>query len=117
MVTKKLSNKFQHIDNPVNDYNGNPLTTSKKQLKRWVEHFVELLNKLTSKHLCTYNQPIQTSHQRQISEEELTHLRIEKQQGLTRYQRKPSKIIRKLLFSSYTTSMKHYEIIKRRHPY
>lgn len=48
MVTKKLSNKFQHIDNPVNDYNGNPLTTSKKQLKRWVEHFVELLNKLTS---------------------------------------------------------------------
>lgn len=49
MNTKKLSNKFQHIDNPVNDYNGNPLTTSKKQLKRWVERFVELLNKLTSK--------------------------------------------------------------------
>lgn len=48
MVTKKLSNKFQHIGNPVNDYNGNPLTTSKEQLKRWVEHFVELLNKLTS---------------------------------------------------------------------
>lgn len=59
MVTKKLSNKFQHIDNPVNDYNGNPLTKSKEQLKRWVEHFVELLNKPTSE-TPLYIQPANT---------------------------------------------------------
>lgn len=64
MVTKKLSNKFQHIGNPVNDYNGNPLTTSKKQLKRWVEHFVELLNKLTSDTTSQYRQAIKDRYQK-----------------------------------------------------
>lgn len=116
MVTKKLSNKFQHIDNPVNYYNGNPLTTSKEQLKRWVEHFVELLNKLTSE-TSLHIQPANTDKPSKTDIRRRVNLRIEKQQSLTRYQRKPSKIIRKLLFSSYTASMKHYEIIKRRHPY
>lgn len=100
MVTKKLSNKFQHIDNPVNDYNGNPLTTSKEQLKRWVEHFVELLNKLTSEtslHIQPANtdKPSKTDIRRRINTFKKS---IEKQQGLTRYQRKPSKIIRNCCF-------------------
>lgn len=117
MVTKKLSNKFQHIDNPVNYYNGNLLTTSKEQLKRWVEHFVELLNKITSEtflHIQPANtdKPSKTDIRRRINT-----FKNRNQQGLTRYQRKPSKIIQKLLFSSYTTSMKHHKIIKRRHPY
>ena len=29
------------------DKNGNPLTTTNEQLKRWAEHFKELLNRLT----------------------------------------------------------------------
>ena len=37
-VTKKLTGKFQQTEKPVKDKNGNPLTTAKEQLKRWVEH-------------------------------------------------------------------------------
>ena len=47
MVTEKLMGKFQQTDKPVKDKNGNPLTTTKEQLKRWVEHFRELLNRPT----------------------------------------------------------------------
>ena len=43
LVTKKLTGKFQQTDKPVMDKNGNPLTTTKEQLKRWAEHFKELL--------------------------------------------------------------------------
>ena len=44
LVTKKLTGKFQQSDKPVMDKNGNPLTTTNEQLKRWAEHFRELLN-------------------------------------------------------------------------
>ena len=47
MVTKKLSGKFQQTDKPVKDKDGNPLTTTEEQLKRWTEHFRELLNRPT----------------------------------------------------------------------
>ena len=45
LVTKKLTGKFQQTGNSVKDKNGNPLTTTKEQLKRWAEHFRELLNR------------------------------------------------------------------------
>ena len=48
LVTKKLTGKFQQTDKPVMDKNGNPLTTTNEQLKRWAEHFRELLNRPTS---------------------------------------------------------------------
>ena len=47
LVTKKLTDKFQQTDKPVVDKNRNPLTTTKGQLKRWAEHFRELLNRPT----------------------------------------------------------------------
>ena len=45
MITKKLAGKFQQTDKPVRDKQGNPLTTTEDQLKRWAEHFRELLNR------------------------------------------------------------------------
>ena len=47
LLTKKLTSKFQQTDKPVMDKNGNPLTTTNEQLKRWAEHFRELLNRPT----------------------------------------------------------------------
>ena len=47
LVTKKLTGKFQQTDKPVMGKNGNPLTTTNEQLKRWTEHFRELLNRPT----------------------------------------------------------------------
>ena len=47
LMTKKLTGKFQQTDKPVMDKNGNPLTTTNEQLKRWAEHFWELLNRPT----------------------------------------------------------------------
>ena len=44
LVTKKRTGKFQQTDKPVMDKNGNPLTTM-EQLKRWAEHFRELLSR------------------------------------------------------------------------
>ena len=46
-MTKKLTGKFQQTDKPVMDKNGNPLTTTNEQLKRWAEHSRELLNRPT----------------------------------------------------------------------
>ena len=46
-MTKKLTGKFKQTDKPVNGKNGNPLTTTQEQLKRWAEHFMELLNRPT----------------------------------------------------------------------
>ena len=34
-----VTGKFQLTDKPVMDKNGNPLTTTNEQLKRWVVHF------------------------------------------------------------------------------
>jgi len=45
MTTKKLSNKFQQTEKPVRDKHGNSLTTTEDQLKRWMEHFKDLLNR------------------------------------------------------------------------
>ena len=42
LTTKKLAGKFQQTDKPVKDKDGNPLTTTEEQLKRWAEHFREL---------------------------------------------------------------------------
>ena len=39
LVTKKLTDKFHQTDKPLKDKNGNPLTTTQEQLKRWAEHF------------------------------------------------------------------------------
>ena len=47
LVTKKLMGKFQQTEKPVMDKNRNPLTTTKEQLKRWAEHFRELLYRPT----------------------------------------------------------------------
>ena len=43
-MTRKLAGKFQQTDRPIKDKKGNPLTTVEEQLKRWAEHFEELLN-------------------------------------------------------------------------
>ena len=47
LVTKKVTGKFQQTDKLVMDKNGNPLTTTNEQLKRWAEHVRELLNRPT----------------------------------------------------------------------
>ena len=44
MITKKLAGKFQQTDKPVKDKEGNPLTTTQDQRRRWAEHFREVLN-------------------------------------------------------------------------
>ncbi|XP_078610787.1 uncharacterized protein LOC144881517 [Branchiostoma floridae x Branchiostoma japonicum] len=45
MTTRKLAGKFQQADKPVKDKECNPLTTTEEQLRRWAEHFNELLNR------------------------------------------------------------------------
>ena len=40
----KLAGKYKHTDRPIKDKNGNVLTSDEDQLKRWREHFEELLN-------------------------------------------------------------------------
>ena len=47
LVTKKLTGKFQQTDEQVKDKNGSPLITTKGWLKRWAEHFRDLLNRPT----------------------------------------------------------------------
>jgi hypothetical protein len=42
-----MAGKFQLTDKPVKGKNGNPLLTTEEQLKRWAEHFRELLNRPT----------------------------------------------------------------------
>ena len=46
-MTKKLMCKFQQTDKPVKDKNGNPLTTTKEQVKRWAERWAEQPHPLT----------------------------------------------------------------------
>ena len=45
MMTRKLSGKFHQTDKPVKDRDGNPLTTTSEHLKRWAEHFKQLLKR------------------------------------------------------------------------
>ena len=44
-VTRKLAGKYKHTDRPIKDKNGNVLTSDEDQMKRWREHFEELLNR------------------------------------------------------------------------
>ena len=44
-TTKKLAGKFKKSKRPIRDKNGTVLTGVDKQLNRWAEHFVELLNR------------------------------------------------------------------------
>ena len=44
-ITRKLAGKYKHTDRPIKDKNGNVLTSVEDQLKRWREHFEELLNR------------------------------------------------------------------------
>ena len=41
LVIKKLSGKVQQTDKPVKDKDGDQLTTTEEQLKRWAEQFRE----------------------------------------------------------------------------
>lgn len=43
-TTKKLAARYQVTDKPIKDKQGKTLTSTEEQLKRWVEHFSELLN-------------------------------------------------------------------------
>ena len=43
-ITRKLAGKYKHTDRPIKDKNGNVLT-SDEELKRWREHFEELLHR------------------------------------------------------------------------
>ena len=45
LTTRKLAVTFQQTDKPFKDKDGNPLTSTKEELKRWAEHFRELLNR------------------------------------------------------------------------
>ena len=45
MITKKLAGRFQQTDKPVKDKEGNKLTTTEDQRRRWGEHFTEVLNR------------------------------------------------------------------------
>ena len=40
-----LAGKYKRTDKPIKDKNGNVLTSDEDQLKRWREHFEELLNR------------------------------------------------------------------------
>ena len=49
MLTRKLSGKFQQSNMPIRDREGQMLMTTEQQLKQWVEHFTDLLNRPTPK--------------------------------------------------------------------
>ena len=100
LVTKKLTGKFQQTDKPVKDKNGNPLTTTKEQLKQWAEHFRELLNRPTpdspmtpwTSHPQRQNCPsAATNPQRQRSRRPSWLWGVGRLQDQMRYQQKPSK--------------------------
>ena len=44
-ITRKLAGKYKRTDRRTKDKNGNVLTSDEDQLKRWREHFEELLNR------------------------------------------------------------------------
>ena len=45
MPTRKLSGKFQQSNMPIRNKEGQMLMTTEQQLKQWVEHFTDLLNR------------------------------------------------------------------------
>ena len=44
-IPRQLAGKYKYTDRPIKDQNGNVLTSDEYQLKRWREHFEELLNR------------------------------------------------------------------------
>ena len=44
-TTKKLSGKYQQVEKPIKDKQGNSLNTVEEQLTRWAEHSREQLNR------------------------------------------------------------------------
>lgn len=44
MITRKLAGKLHQTDKPVKDKQGNPISTTEDQRKRWAEYFKEVLN-------------------------------------------------------------------------
>ena len=49
LLTRKLSGKFQQSTMPIRDREGQMLMTAEQQLKGWVEHSTDLLNRLPRK--------------------------------------------------------------------
>ena len=45
MLTRKLIGKFQQSNMPIRNKEGQMLMTTEQQLKQWVEHFTDLLNR------------------------------------------------------------------------
>ncbi|GFR83528.1 retrovirus-related Pol polyprotein from type-1 retrotransposable element R2 [Elysia marginata] len=44
-ATRKLAVKFQQTNKPIKDKDGNTLSSTEEQLKRWTEHFTTVLNR------------------------------------------------------------------------
>jgi len=44
-TTKKLAARYQVTDTPIKDKQGKTLTSTEEQIRRWAEHFSELLNR------------------------------------------------------------------------
>ena len=44
-ITTTLAGKYKHTDSSIKDTNGNVLSSDEHQLKRWGDHFEELLNR------------------------------------------------------------------------
>ncbi|GFR68926.1 endonuclease-reverse transcriptase [Elysia marginata] len=43
--TRKLAGKFQQTNKPIKNKDGNTLSSTEEQLKRWTEHFTTVLNR------------------------------------------------------------------------
>ena len=110
MTTKKLSNNFQQAHKPIQYKNGNTLTTTEDQLKGWVEHFEDLLNRsepelppdippADTDLSINCDRPSNAEIKRAIGT-----LKMEKQQDLMTSQLKPSKPIQRLLSTCCMTS-------------
>ena len=59
-TTKKLAARYQVTDKPIRDKQGKTLTSTEEQLKRWVEHFSELLNRPSPEDPQIYHQKRQS---------------------------------------------------------
>ena len=44
-ITRTLAGKYKRTDRPIKDKNGNMLTSYEDQLKKWREHFEEMLSR------------------------------------------------------------------------
>ena len=110
LMTKKLTGKFQQTHKPVKDKNGNPLTTTQEQLKRWAEHFRELLNRPTPDSppdipSAETELPISCDKPSKVEiKKAIMTLRSGRLQDRMKYQRKPSKQTERQLSACCTAS-------------